>query len=285
MALIAYVDGGYVFDLDVYDTRAIVPATSLLMSDVLFASDIPAVVSAGKLTEKDAMTFRFRPNASMVCATLNSNNSGINVTGAESGTFLVVQNSDGAYSVAVNNSTSYVSAEDILINGSRLSSLGACRIWLEKTIDNITYASYAGAESVEESQNTTCQHSYEWVAEKEPTEFEDGELVCRCSKCGNISGRQPISSYNYYISNCTARIKKAAAGDTVIFTSNIWNAFPVSFFNELAKRRDITVILDTTYKHSNYETTIYPSDDIDTSCKYYGFEKIRSLYTTEKRDK
>ena len=54
--------------------------------------------------------------------------------------------------------------------------------------------------------------------------------------------------------------------------------FPKTFFEKLANRRDITVTIQFTYAHKNYEMTITPDQTIDTSCDYYGPLKLIELY-------
>ena len=128
------------------------------------------------------------------------------------------------------------------------------------------------------SYHASCNHHYEWEVEKEPTETQDGELVYKCSLCGDINARQPLSSYDYFIYKCMGKIRDAKAGDTVTFSSRCWNSYSKAFFEELAERRDITVKIRFTYKQRNYEMTIAPDKTIDTSCKYYGPLKLMELY-------
>ena len=128
------------------------------------------------------------------------------------------------------------------------------------------------------SYHASCNHHYEWEVEKEPTETQDGELVYKCSLCGDITARQPLSSYDYFIYKCMGKIRDAKAGDTVTISSKYWNSYPKTLFKKLAERRDITVKIQFTYKQKNYETTIAPDKTIDTSCKYYGPLKLMELY-------
>ena len=126
-----------------------------------------------------------------------------------------------------------------------------------------------------------CNHDYEWDVEKAPTETEDGEAVYKCTKCGNISARQPLTAYQYYILTSTNKIKNAKAGSTVTISSKLWNSFPKSFFEQLAKKRDITVKIDFPYDSKNYEITISPTQKIDTSnskAKYYGPKNLIGTY-------
>ena len=125
---------------------------------------------------------------------------------------------------------------------------------------------------------SSCNHHYEWEVEKEPTETQDGELVYKCSLCGDITARQPLSSYDYFIYKCIGKIRDAKAGDTVTISSKYWNSYPKTLFKKIAERRDITVKIQFTYKQKNYETTIAPDKTIDTSCKYYGPLKLMELY-------
>ena len=135
--------------------------------------------------------------------------------------------------------------------------------------------------SDDSSSRNNCTHDYEWEVEKEPTEIEDGEAVYKCTKCGYISARQPLTAYQYYILTSTNKIKNAQSGSTVTISSRYWNSFPRSFFEQLAKRRDITVKIQFPYDSKQYEITIDPSQTINTSdskIKYYGPKNLIGMY-------
>lgn len=137
------------------------------------------------------------------------------------------------------------------------------------------------------SSGSACNHNYEWTVEKEPTATEDGEAVYKCTKCGTISARQPLTAYQYYVMTGTDKIKKAAAGSTVTLSSRLWNSFPKSFFEELAKRRDITVNLQFPYDGKYYEIKIAPTQIIDTSdsnVKYFGPKYMMGTYNATEID-
>lgn len=65
---------------------------------------------------------------------------------------------------------------------------------------------------------------------------------------------------------------------TVTISSRIWNSFPKAFFEEIANRRDLTVKIEFPVDHKEYELTITPGQQVDTSCDYYGPAKISALY-------
>lgn len=135
-----------------------------------------------------------------------------------------------------------------------------------------------------------CDHDYEWEIEREPTEIKDGEVDLRCTKCGEVKARQPLSSYAYFIKVSTEKISKAPAGSTVLISSKIWNSFPKSFFEELSSKQDIKVIMDFMYNHGDYEATISSSEVNDiisssNSCAYYGPESLVTFFgATEKEN-
>ena len=144
-----------------------------------------------------------------------------------------------------------------------------------------TIAISAAPNIIASTSHSACNHDYEWDVEKAPTETEDGEAVYKCTKCGNISARQPLTAYQYYILTSTNKIKNAKAGSTVTISSKLWNSFPKSFFEQLAKKRDITVKIDFPYDSKNYEITISPTQKIDTSnskVKYYGPKNLIGTY-------
>ena len=86
------------------------------------------------------------------------------------------------------------------------------------------------------TSHPTCNHDYEWDVEKAPTETEDGEAVYKCTKCGTLSARQPLTAYQYYILTSTNKIKNAKAGQRSRYQVSIGIHFRSHFLNSL--RRD-----------------------------------------------
>ena len=124
----------------------------------------------------------------------------------------------------------------------------------------------------------TCIHDCNWTVEKEPTITEDGELVYKCTKCGHIEARQPLSAEGYCFFAAQKKIKDAKSGQAIEIDLKQWNSIPKSFFEELAKRRDITTVIRFVYNHKVYEFMIARGQTVDTSVDYYDPEKLIQLY-------
>ena len=273
---------------------SVVPAMNLNLSSVIFASSAKAASSsyngdkANSTMTANTYTLRYASNGSEA-AVFSADDTSVQVSGASSGMYLMVQNSNGVYIKDVSTNP-LVNASSITINGTALTDFDNCEMWLESTTDRITKAKIIKTNHIKtnhvNTENQTanfsaCNHDYEWDVEKAPTETEDGEAVYKCTKCGNISARQPLTAYQYYILTSTNKIKNAKAGSTVTISSKYWNSFPKSFFEQLAKRRDITVKIDFPYDRKNYEITISPTQKIDTSdskVKYYGPKNLIGTY-------
>ena len=151
VALFAY-PGEYVRDGNVYDVRAVQPASNLNLSSVLFASAATAASSdtaeSYTIALEAAMTLRLDGTGKDIgTVTYNTTTGDIKaVKGSTSQTVaLVVQGNDGTnnwyYSKQITG-TEGVNASDIKSALSLTSDidLSACKIWLEITEDNLTYA-------------------------------------------------------------------------------------------------------------------------------------------------
>ena len=125
---------------DVYKANALVPAFELKLSSVIFASAALAATSEGTLATNDAFTLRHKSQTDIGTATISQSKGSIAVTDVTNeNTYLVVQNSQGAWSKKV-SSNDVVFAGDI---DSSLTSFENCKVWLETTSDRITYAEEA----------------------------------------------------------------------------------------------------------------------------------------------
>ena len=138
-ALVA-VTGDYVISDYVNIANALVPAFELNLSSVIFASAAPAATSEETLATNDAFTLRHKSQTDIGTATISQSKGSIAVTDVTNkNTYLVVQNSNGAWAKKV-SSNDLVFASDI---DSSLTSFENCKVWLETTSDRITYAEEA----------------------------------------------------------------------------------------------------------------------------------------------
>lgn len=150
-ALLA-IPGHYVDERGVYYVFAVQPASNLNLSSVLFASVATAAssdtVEARTIADGTAMTLRLDGTGKDIgTATYNTTTGDIKaVKGATSQTVaLVVQGNDGTnnwyYSKKIAG-TDVVNVSDIVAESNTPASidLSACKIWLEITEDNVTYA-------------------------------------------------------------------------------------------------------------------------------------------------
>lgn len=117
------------------DKRGVKPAFELNLSSVIFASAVPAVASDGNLSINDTFTLRHSTN-NLGSALVVYDKSKVILTNVPNGTYLVVQNSDGAKAKQITNETK-ISANDM-----NLDSFANCQIWLERTdtVNRMTYA-------------------------------------------------------------------------------------------------------------------------------------------------
>ena len=150
IAMLAYL-GKHVYGSIVRTKFAVQPASNLDLSSVLFASAATAASSdtkSEKITDSAAMTLRLDGTGKDIgTATYNTTTGDIKaVKGATSQTVaLVVQGNDGTnnwyYSKKITG-TDVVNVSDIVAESNTPASidLSACKIWLEITEDNVTYA-------------------------------------------------------------------------------------------------------------------------------------------------
>lgn len=151
IAMLAY-PGKHVYGSIVRTKFAVQPASNLNLSSVLFASAATAASSAAAeartIADGTAMTLRLDGTGKDIgTATYNTTTGDIKaVKGATSQTVaLVVQGNDGTnnwyYSKKITG-TDVVNVSDIVAESNTPASidLSACKIWLEITEDNVTYA-------------------------------------------------------------------------------------------------------------------------------------------------
>lgn len=129
--------------LDARGTSAVMPAFEFNLSSVLFASAAPAATSDGALKLADtagdgAFTLRYSAD-DLGYALYTDDKSAIAVRNVPEGTYLVAQNSEGAYAKRITDEEEVTAAE------MQLDSFENCEVWLERTDEEerITYAAKA----------------------------------------------------------------------------------------------------------------------------------------------
>lgn len=127
----------------VNEKYALVPAFGLNLSSVIFASAAPAASSEGNLTVGDtdgdgAFTLRYSAS-DLGSAIVSYDKSVITLTDVPTNTYLVVQNSNGAYAKQITEQKT-VTAQDMGLN-----SFANCQVWLETTdiTNRMTFATLA----------------------------------------------------------------------------------------------------------------------------------------------
>ena len=126
------------------------PAFELNSSTILFASAVPSATSTGNLTLQDtdgdgAFTLRYdasKYSKNLGSAVISYDDSKVILTDVPNGTYLVAQNSKGAYAKQITNET------EVSASGMNLDNFANCKIWLETTdtANRITYAALAEKE-------------------------------------------------------------------------------------------------------------------------------------------
>ena len=131
------------WSLEARNTAAVMPAFEFNLSSVLFASAAPAATSDGALTLADtagdgAFTLRYSAD-DLGYALYTDDKSTINLRNVPEGTYLVAQNSEGAYAKRITDEEEVTAAE------MQLDSFENCEVWLERTDEEerITYAAKA----------------------------------------------------------------------------------------------------------------------------------------------
>ncbi|MGN1039643.1 MAG: hypothetical protein ACI4PI_03070 [Oscillospiraceae bacterium] len=148
--------GNYVYNNNVSYSYRCVPACALNLESVIFASAAaPAAELQSSSALSDGVYLRVANPAESpkISTTATASGSAITVTKGSEGSdiYLYVQGNDGTsdwvYSKKLTQSET-IDADDDIHTG--LTSFANCRVWLETTDDNVTYAKKGG-------NNSTCR--------------------------------------------------------------------------------------------------------------------------------
>lgn len=127
-------------------------------------------------------------------------------------------------------------------------------------------------------------HNFVWKIINHPTKDCEGLEGEVCSVCGAIGRTQPMSAYVCALEDyATPMITAAKPGQTITFDFGEWNSFPVSFMQKLKDKlsQNVTFIFKCKVNHKLQIIRIPAGTPIDTSCDWYGPDKMKELYASE----
>ena len=250
-----------------YGYVSVMPASNLNLSSVLFASAATAASSdtkSGMIADGTAMTLRLDGTGKNIgTATYNITTSNIKATkgSTTSNVALVVQGKDGTndwyYSKKVDTSdTINVSAIASESNTPATIDLSACKIWLEITEDNVSYA--VNAEKEIEKINTTYVTKEQLMNSFKPysngTAVNYGKLVF-----GQNSSRNP---QEWYILGKD----EGVSGDNTIIVAASPIARGQKFNSDISNKNDENLWSDCVYSEATI-TEVYTN--------HYGASELR----------
>ena len=250
-----------------YGYVSVMPASNLNLSSVLFASAATAASSdtkSGMIADGTAMTLRLDGTGKNIgTATYNITTSNIKATkgSTTSNVALVVQGKDGTndwyYSKQITGTEAInVSAIEAESNTPASINLSACKIWLEITEDNVSYA--VNAEKEIEKINTTYVTKEQLMNSFKPysngTAVNYGKLVF-----GQNSSRNP---QEWYILGKD----EGVSGDNTIIVAASPIARGQKFNSDISNKNDENLWSDCVYSEATI-TEVYTN--------HYGASELR----------
>lgn len=222
-ALCAYPNNGWVGGTTVQLSNGVRPASNLNLSSVLFASAAPASGGAayGEIADGTAMTLRLDGSDKNI-GTVNyiiGSREIIAVKGSTTNdVVLMVQGNDGTKdwyyrSAPLESSACTYNATDIMTKLDMSSSdFSKCKIWLETTEDNVTYAVNAAKKEIVSIISADI---------KAPIEGEElsKQISCYAEEVAEAKITWDKEIAGYYPDTCKAQITFTPA-DGYIFTEN-----------------------------------------------------------------
>ena len=235
MVLVAY-DGFYVCEFNVISKSAVRPASNLNLTNVLFtsAAETPSEADNGlrysAISTDKAMTLRLDGNGKNIGTVVYDSTNGIikaTKGSTDKAVTLVVQGKNGDnwyYSQTVDN-TFAISVNDIenALNIANVN-LNNCKIWLEISDDNVSYAVQATRASI----STISSVDIKEIADPKANTELDLEAICDTTGITNTKPSvkwNPDSTKADYFTEYTATVELSADithifGDTVSATVN-----------------------------------------------------------------
>ena len=129
------------------------------------------------------------------------------------------------------------------------------------------------------------EHHYEWEITREATPTEDGEIAYVCSGCGSVTQRIPISGYISFNIDAAEQIRNAQQEGTVVIRTEKWISLYSIVWDELAKRPDVTLVIDFKDHGVMYEVVVPAGTDVETlkdENGYAGFLFLSGMFGRQK---
>lgn len=276
---------------------AVQPAANLNLTNVLFASAATAAydaVSAGAVPAGTAMTLRLDGSDKAIGTVIYDTVDGLifakKSANAEGTVSLVIQSNNGTdnfyYSLPVDGTTA-VSAEQIK-TACNISdfSLADCEIWLETTIDNVSYAKTAEAKDIEIISSVA-------ITGVKPVAGEELKTTAVCATAG-IANTAPAITYTLNGAQVTGpaiwnTTYKAEVTLEVLATGDTFYAFgntvSVTVDGEeltspVAPNSDGSLTVTKEFATGNRKLVSVTAPDAPTTfANYYGFEGYSEVLT------
>ncbi len=115
------------------------------------------------------------------------------------------------------------------------------------------------------------EHSYAWEVTKQATPVEDGEMVYACTECGTVAQRLPISGYIAFNEDVANKIRKAHYGAEVLVRTDKWISFYSVVWDELAKRPDVSLVIDYISLSKTYEVIVPAGTNVESLKDQQGY--------------
>ena len=130
------------------------------------------------------------------------------------------------------------------------------------------------------SSSSEHEHSFTWQTIYAASPNSDGLEGEVCS-CGVMRNTQPISAYEYALTNyLDQKLNPAKPGQTIVLELGEWNSFPKAFMEKIAAKVAAGETVELRYKvnHKLQKTMIPVGSVVDTTLDWYGPAKMAELY-------
>ena len=271
-----YISGGQWFWLRSPSASAsnrCVPACALNLESVIFASAAaPAAASSSALS--DGVYFRFADDTTTpkISTTATATDNAIAVTkGSEGGDiYLYIQGNDGTsdwvYSKQITQSETINASDDI---HTGLTSFANCRVWLETTDDNVTYAKKVATTAPAEMESFIDVESLATESTKYGL-FTNAEIAVEFEEKTAISPTVSIAGWNFKGRANSPRVSGNNGGGAVTYEYKVKGTADETYSSEVP----------TTVGKYTVRATIAATDEYKGGTATADFEIKHAVYST-----